>query len=253
MKKRVYIITAIVSYLVLLIATIPANTMSSLINDNSPVKIRGASGTLWHGKAFSVSVDNSIQLQSTEWSFNVWKLLIGKVAIDVETQYLNNEISSEIGTSFLGRYFINNLNATISAEDLAQLAEIPLAQLSGLVSLNIEHAQWKQGELPLASGEINWKDATVTVTDSAALGNVSIILSESDQQLLTAEIKNQGGDITISGSAELVAEADYAVNIKLTPTASAKNNIKQSLGLFAQKQKNGDYVLKKSGPLNQIM
>lgn len=253
MKKRVYIITAVVSYLVLLIVTIPANTASSFINDNGPVKILGASGTLWQGRAFSVLVNNSIQLQATEWSFNAWKLLIGQIAIDVETQYLNNTISAEVGTSYLGRYFINGLNATIPAEHLAQLAEIPLAQLSGSISMNIEHAQWKQGELPVASGEINWKEATVTVADTAALGNVSIILSESDKQLLTAEIKNQGGDITISGNAELLPEADYALNIKLTPTASANNNIKQSLGLFAQRQNNGDYVLKKSGPLNQIM
>lgn len=253
MKKRVYIVTAVVSYLALLITTMPANTVSSIINDNSPVKIRGVSGTIWHGKAFSVDINNSIQLQSTEWSFTVWKLLLGQLAIDIETQYLDNRINSEIGTSFLGRYFINDLSATILAKDLAQLAEIPLAQLSGLISLNITHAQWKQGELPIATGEINWKDAAVTIADTASLGNVSILLNESEQQLLNADISNQGGDIKISGNAELVPETDYALNITLTPTATAKNNIKQSLGLFAQKQGNGDYVLKKSGSLNQIM
>lgn len=253
MKKRVYIVTAVVSYLALLITTMPANTVSSIINDNSPVKIRGVSGTIWHGKAFSVDINNSIQLQSTEWSFTVWKLLLGQLAIDIETQYLDNNINSEIGTSFLGRYFINDLSATILAKDLAQLAEIPLAQLSGLISLNITQAQWKQGELPIATGEINWKDAAVTITDTASLGNVSILLNESEQQLLNADISNQGGDIKISGNAELVPETDYALNITLTPTATAKNNIKQSLGLFAQKQSNGDYVLKKSGSLNQIM
>lgn len=253
MKKRVYIVTAVVSYLALLITTMPVNTVSSIINDNSPVKIRGVSGTIWHGKAFSVDINNSIQLQSTEWSFTVWKLLLGQLAIDIETQYLDNNINSEIGTSFLGRYFINDLSATILAKDLAQLAEIPLAQLSGLISLNITHAQWKQGELPIATGEINWKDAAVTITDTASLGNVSILLNESEQQLLNADISNQGGDIKISGNAELVPETDYALNITLTPTATAKNNIKQSLGLFAQKQSNGDYVLKKSGSLNQIM
>ena len=253
MNKRVYILTAVISYLVLLITTIPASTISSIINDNGPIKIQGISGTLWHGEALTVSINNSIQLQATEWSFTAWKLLIGQIAIDVETQYLDNNINSEIGTSFLGQYFINDLSATIHAKDLAQIAAIPLAQLSGLISLNIEHAQWKQGELPLATGEINWKDAAITVAETASLGNVSILLTESDQQLLNAEIKNQGGDIKISGSAELVPESDYAVNIKLTPTAAANNNIKQSLGLFAQRQSNGAYVLKKSGSLKQIM
>jgi len=253
MKKRVYIITAIVSYFALLVATIPAHTVSSIINENSPVKIQGANGTLWHGKAFSIVINNSTQLQASTWSFNAWKLLIGKIAIDVDTQYINNNLTSEIGVSFLGRYFINDLNAKISAQDLARLAEIPMAQLSGMISLNIVHAEWEQGEMPLAEGEINWKDATVTVAESASLGDLSIVLSESDQQRLNAEIKNQGGDIRISGTAELVSATDYAANVTLTPTESASNNIKQSLGLFAQKQKNGAYVLKKSGSLNQIM
>ena len=253
MKKRVYIITAIVSYFALLVATIPAQTVSSIINENSPVKIQGANGTLWHGKAFSIVINNSTQLQASAWSFNAWKLLIGKIAIDLDTQYINNNITSEIGVSFLGRYFINDLNAKISAQDLARLAEIPMAQLSGMISLNIVHAEWEQGEMPLAEGEINWKDATVTVAESASLGDLSIVLSESDQQRLNAEIKNQGGDIRISGTAELVSATDYAANVTLTPTESASNNIKQSLGLFAQKQKNGAYVLKKSGSLNQIM
>ena len=253
MKKRVYIVTAIVAYFALLVATIPARTVSNIINQNNSVKIQGASGTLWQGEALSIVINNSTLLQQSSWSFNAWKLLIGKIAIDIDTQYISNNINSEIGVSFLGRYFINDLKTQISAQDLAQLAEIPMAQLSGMISLNIAHAEWEQGEMPLADGEINWKDATVTVAETASLGDLSIVLSESEQQRLNAEIKNQGGDIRISGTAELVSASEYAATVTLTPTESASNNIKQSLGLFAQKQKNGTYVLKKSGSLNQIM
>jgi len=252
MKKKYYLLTAIISYFVFLIATIPAKPVTDLINDNTPVTINGVSGTLWSGKAYIVSFQD-IQLKKTKWSFNAWKLFIGKIAITINSRFSGNDISAELGTSFLGRYFINDLSAKITAREVTQLAEIPLAQLDGLISLNIEHAQWKQGELPLASGEIKWTNASVTVADTASLGNISILLSESEQQLLNAEIKNQGGDIKISGLAELVAEADYSIDIKLSPTATANNNIKQSLGLFAQKQPNGDFLLKKSGSLDEIM
>ena len=252
MKKKYYIFTAIASYFLLLIATIPAKPVTRLINDNTAITIQGTSGTLWSGKAYTASIDKKTQLKNIEWSFNLWKLLIGQIATDIKTQYLGNSINTELGLSFLGRYFVNNLTAKISAKDVAELANIPLAQLSGLISLNIDHAQWKQGELPLASGQINWKNATVTVTDTASLGNVLITLDESEDQLLNADIKNQGGDIKISGTAELVPEADYVVNIKISPTASTGSNIKQSLGLFAKKQPNGDYLFKESGPLSQI-
>ena len=252
MKKKYYILTAITSYFLLLIATIPAQPVTKLINDNTSMTLQGISGTLWSGKAYAVSINNTVQLKDTQWSFNLWKLLIGQIATDIKTQYLGNNINAELGLSFLGRYFVNNLSAKMSAKDVAELANIPLAQLSGLISLNIDHAQWKQGELPTASGQINWNNATITVSDTASLGNVLITLDESEDQLLFADIKNQGGDIKITGTAELIPEADYAINIKLSPTASASSNIKRSLGLFAEKQPDGDYLFKESGPLNQI-
>lgn len=253
MKKRYYLLTAVCSYFVLLIATIPANTVSDIINENAPLRIQGVSGTLWNGKAYLITAKDNIKIEKSEWSFNLWKLFLGRVAVDFNAKFLDNDIATELGTTFLGRFFVNNLSAKIAAQDMAQLANIPLVQLSGIILLDIESAQWKQGELPKATGEIRWTGATVTVADTASLGNVTILLSESEQEQLTADIKNQGGDIKVNGTAELVPEANYAVDIKLLPTASANNNIKQSLGMIAQKQGNGEYTLKKSGSLNQIM
>jgi general secretion pathway protein N len=252
MKKRVYIFTAVASYFIVLIATIPASLISNTVNDNSIVAMHGISGSVWNGKAYSILIDDNIELKNTKWSFSLWRILTGKISIDINGQYLENNLSAEIGTSFSGRYFVNNLQTTIPAEQAAQLVNIPLVQLSGLISFNIDHAQWKQGELPLATGVINWNNAELTVTETASLGNVSITLRESEQQLLIADIKNQGGDIKINGTAELLPEADYAIDIKLLPTKSADDNIKQSLGLFAKKQNNGEYLLKYSGPLNQM-
>ncbi|MDT8281540.1 MAG: type II secretion system protein N [Gammaproteobacteria bacterium] len=253
MKKKYYYLTAIISYLSLLIATIPASTVIALLDKNSPVTMQGITGTLWHGKAYSIMIDDTVKLTDTEWSVTAWKIISGRLAMQIDTHYQKNNISGEIGASFLGRIFINELTAKISAADVSKLAAIPLAQLDGLISLDITHAEWKQGELPLASGRIIWENATVTVADTTSLGNVTITLGESEQQQLSADIQNQGGDIKISGSAELMAEADYAVDIKLLPTASANSNIKQSLGLFAQRTNNGEYILKKSGSLEQIM
>lgn len=252
MKKKYYIFTAIISYFVLLVATIPASTISPVINDNTTVLVQGVSGTLWNGKAIKISIDDNISLNNTHWSFSVLRLFIGQISLKIDTRYLNNNISAEVGTSILGEFFINNLTARLPASEVATLANIPLAQIAGELSINIEHAQWKQGGLPIANGQINWSNASITVMETAALGNINITLSESKQQLLNADIKNQGGDISISGTAELVPEANYAVNIRLSPNAGASNNIIQSLNMFAKKQNNGDYLIINSGTLDQI-
>ena len=126
-------------------ATIPAKPVTDLLNDNSSVTMQGVSGTLWNGKAYIISFEG-IQLKKTEWSFNLWKLFIGSIAIDINSHFSDNDISAELGTSFTGRYFVNDLSAKITAQEVTRLAAIPLAQLDGMISLNIEHAQWKQGE-----------------------------------------------------------------------------------------------------------
>jgi len=252
MKKRYYFITATAAYLLILLATIPAKPITELINDNTPVSIQGVSGTLWEGEAYLIRIDNNIQLEQTSWSFNLWKLLIGKLSANIDTSFLGETITAEAGSSFLGRVFVNDLKATVAASEVTRLANIPLARLDGPIILDIQNAQWKQGELPLASGSIKWNDASVTVAESASLGNVLVLLSESEQQLLKAEIKNEGGDISINGSAELIAEADYAAEITLVPSASASNNIKQSLGMFAKRQPNGEYNIKRSGSLSSL-
>jgi len=253
MKKKYYYLTAIIAYLVLLVTTIPASVINTVIGSDNPVIIQGLSGTVWNGKAYSIQIDNTAKLDNTQWSLSAWKLLSGRVAIQTKSHYKKNIISGEIGSSFLGKIFANDLSATLSASDMAQLAAIPLAQLNGVLSLNIGHAEWSQGELPVADGEIVWKNASITVAETASLGNINITLGESDSGQLKADIQNQGGDIKINGLAELTAEAGYAVDVQLTPTASASNNLKQSLALFAQKQKNGQYTLKKSGLLDQII
>ncbi len=252
MKKTSYILVAIAAYLTLLIATIPAHLISAPVNDMGVINIQGVSGSLWDGKAYSITINNNVEFKNTQWSFSGWKILVGRIALDLSSQFEENDISAELGLSFAGRVFINNLKAEISAQQVAQLANIPMAQLAGLISINIDSAQWKQGELPVASGVINWRNAEVTVAETASLGDVTITLFESAQQRLQADIKNQGGDIKIDGMAELLAEADYAVNITLLPTASASNNIKQSLGFFAKRQDSGEYLLKHSGSLHAI-
>lgn len=252
MKKRYYFLTAIFSYLVIFTATIPARTLTQVINDNTQLSLQGVTGTLWKGTANTILINNEIRLDATSWDFNTWKILTGKIATDLNTHYQDNVITVEIGTSFLGNYFINDLIAKLPASDIAELANIPLVQLSGEIALDIKHAQWAQGTLPVATGEIDWSSASVTVAETVALGKISITLSESDKQQLVAGIKNQGGDIKISGKAELIPETDYAVNIKLLPSDSASDNIKRSLGLFAKKQANGEFLFVKTGSLNQI-
>jgi hypothetical protein len=252
MKKKHYLLIVVFSYLFFLLSAIPASMVTKLINNDATVDMRGISGTIWKGEAVHISINNSIELNNTTWSFTIWKLLLGQFAFQASSYFDDKNIESEIGVSFLNKYFVNDLTATVSAEKVTELANIPLVQLSGNFKLLLDHAHWKRDELPLATGVITWNQATVTVSDTVSLGKITVTLSENDQQLLLANITNNDGDISVNGKAELIPEADYSVDIKLTPTASTSDNIKSGLGLFAKKQKNGDFLFKNTGQLSQL-
>ncbi len=252
MKKRYYFFIVTFSYLLFLIATIPVSLITNIINEKTPVEIQGASGTIWNGKANYISIDEIADLNNTKWTVSAWKILTGRAAFQIDTDYDGQKISGEVGVSVFKQFFVNNFSAKISAEKIAELADIPLVQLSGMVTLDIEHAHWTMDELPLASGNIVWNAATITVAETVSLGKLNIALNENDDYLLNADIKNQGGDIRVSGNAEFVAEKNYAVNVKLSPTDSASNNIEKSLSFFAKRQSNGDFLFKKTGRLDQL-
>lgn len=252
MKKRHYFLIVIFSYLLFLIVTIPVSLFTNIINNNTPVTLQGASGTLWNGKASFISINGIADLNDTEWKFNALKLFTGRASFQIETYFDEENISSEVGTSIFKKFFVNNLSAKVSSTKVAELANLPIVQLSGMVTLDIKHAHWKMGELPLASGNITWDGATISVAETVSLGKLTIVLNENDQHFLNADINNQGGDLSLSGNAELIPEKKYAVNIKLSPTSSASPNVGNSLSLFSKKQRNGDFLLKKTGQLDQL-
>jgi general secretion pathway protein N len=251
MKKRQYLLIAVTAYILFLIVSVPAYLIEQPINNNTPVRIQAVSGSIWNGKARSISINN-IVLENTRWDMNLWKIITGRISADIETELNQQTITAEVGSSFLGHVYVNDLDAMLPASEVTQYANIPLTQLDGTFRLAIEHADWNPGEIPMADGVIEWNQAAVTVADTAALGNVKIILSETDDKL-NAAVSNKGGDISITGTAQLTAEADYRVDLTLTPDRRAKPNIRQSLGMFANRGPGGSYLLSKSGSLKQFM
>lgn len=252
MKTRHYLLTGIIAYIVFLIATLPAAPVLGLLDGNNSIQIDSVRGTVWHGSARTVTIDRRYTLTSTRWSLDAWSLLSASLAADIDTRFEGNNVTTRIGSTLLGRLYLDDTKASISAEQLSRLANIPIAHLSGQIGLDLQHAYWSRDELPHAYGTVTWQQASVTVADSADLGDVRITLDDSEDGQLQALIKNQGGDIKLDGSADLIPEKDYRVAIKLTPTATANDNIKQSLGIFARKQNNGSYLFTNQGSLNQL-
>lgn len=252
MKARHYIATGVLAYILFLVASTPATT-AYLFNEQLPhVKLQGLKGTLWNGSAQRVIISSKHILDDVSWSFCAWRLLTGELCLELDAYYQDNPFYGQVGKGLGGSVRVRDLVADIDAKTLGKLLEIPLGELSGNLSIEVASASWNQGSAPTADGLITWNDAAITVAETAKLGTMSIVLSESDNFPLNATITNKGGDIAIDGNANAVDDGTYNVELNLTPNSQATKNVRKSLEMFAQKQPNGSFIIKNSGNLDQL-
>lgn len=249
MKKKYYLLFAIIAYLGFIISTLPAKLVLDQLTLPANIRISGISGTLWHGQATTVQLDAANKLTDIHWNFALWRLFSAQLSIHLQGKFQQQPFHAQLYATPTGKISAQDVRATISAKTLATLIALPLAQLNGLIQLDLDHISWQPKTLPLASGTIHWKNAAVTVAETARLGNIIITLRQKNQNRILASISNQGGEIKLHGDASAATDASYGLSLEMTPTASASQNIISSLAMFAKKQNNGSFLLKSSGKI----
>lgn len=252
MRTRYYIATGILSYIVFLVATIPAAPVISMFDARLPLTIKNVSGTLWSGQAGTVDTDRDITLNNVQWSFLPSHLLLASLAIDVNAEMNDYPVKTRLSTGVSGNLAVSKLDMQLDAIDIEPLIALPIGELAGVFHLQINSARIKQGEVPRIDGTIDWKQATVTVAEAADLGDVSILVNENDQSPLTATINNKGGHLALNGNFSVTAQGDYSLQLTMKPNASASTNLSGSLAMFARKQRNGEFLLNNKGNLKQL-
>jgi len=252
MKSRHYVLVGVLAYFILLIYTVPAAPLYRMIEDVLPgIRINAISGSLWNGKSAEVQT-SQLTLQQVSWSFNGWRLLLAEAAFDIEARFESEPVTAEIGVGVGGKIHVHRLDTTLNAATLAKLAALPLGELTGDVSVAINSASWSKGSVPEISGVIDWKKATITVAETAQLGDVNIKLYEADESPLSADIGNSNGQLLISGNLSTQTDGKYTLRLQLKPGPGASSNLASSLAMIAKRQADGTYVINNNGTLSQF-
>ena len=253
MKTKYYWITGIIFLALFLIANTPATLVVNSINDRIPqVKIQNVSGTLWQGSAQQLTVQSKYVLKNIEWSICVAHLLLAKACVELDAIYDNSPLNGQISIGINKAIQAKNINATITAQTLSQIITLPMGEIDGDISVDLKTLEWQPGGLPSATGIIKWNKASITIAETAQLGDITITLTESEDNPIRAEISNLNGQLNITGTASLKENTDYNLDLTLTPETNASRNLKSSLALFSRANKNGSFTLKNSGNLKQL-
>ena len=252
MRKRHYLFTGIVAYFIFLLTAIPAAPVINLFKDSLPVTISNVSGTVWSGQAGTVRTQQNLTLENIEWSFLPWRLLLINVAFDVNAEYSNKPLSSRLSTGISRKLYVDNLNMKLDAADIAAIISLPVGELSGELHLRVNNAVLAQGAVPVIDGTLNWNQATVTIAETADLGNVSVLINEQNDSPLTASISNKGGHLSLEGKLTTTLQGNYSLQLTMKPNTSASDNLVSSIAMFAKKQRDGNFIVNNSGNLKQL-
>jgi len=251
MKTKNYLLIAFTAYFFFLIAMLPAKPVIEMLSaEHDNIEIETIHGSLWKGQVERLVIDGTYQLNNIHWNTQLWRIILGELALDIDIVFEKQDISALMGIGLLGNVVAQNVHGRIAAETLTDLAKIPLAQLEGLISIDLDTLHWQQGEMPIGSGNIHWQDARITVAETVQLGNILIELIENGENKMQATISNQGGSLKTDGSATLDNLANYNLSLALTPSRSSSKNLTDSLSMFAKKQNNGSFLVKYDGQLD---
>lgn len=253
-KKRYIILLAVCSYLLFTLSMVPASKVLGLANSISPlpVKVYGVSGNLWNGRAQQVIAPGQPVIDNLHWSINPLGIFLARLSAEFNASVKNQNITGNLSINALGRLQGSDIRARIDAAVMQQLLRLPLGELEGVFNFNVHSIELNQTALPLLDASMNWQKARLTLMDTVDLGHIDLQITPNDDGSLLASISNKEGDLRLSGDARVDASKNYSINLNMAPQPTTARNITQSLGMFARRQADGSYLLKRKGNLREF-
>lgn len=254
MKKRYYILIAIISYLIFTLSNVPAAKVVTILKQNNllPVTLYGVDGSLWDGRADKVIIKKTPEIKNLQWSINPAYLLLAHISGQINAQVMNQNVISQFSLSPTGEVSITDLRARIEASEMQDLLQIPFGELSGLFNIDIASMELNSAILPPINGDIKWTAAKLTLAETVDLGHVLLQITPDDKAGLVAQLSNNKGDVSLSGTININSKKDYKLDLVITPSDKASQDLKQSLGLFSRRQSDGGYQVKRNGNLREF-
>ena len=242
------LIIGIASYLVFLIAGLPAHyTLSGLALAGVPVTAASTSGTLWSGKAEGLRY-NKMDFTAVNWQFKPLSLLQGELKYSLGLQNPGQELKGYAALSLLGSYVLTEYKGLLNAQHLPELIGQPYIKTSGDLDVDIETLEIAQARVVSAKGTIRWLNAGIQSPVSAQLGGLEFDL-KGDKAALVTDIRDINGPLKIQGALNLKPDGQYRLSGKVKPTASADPALARALRNFGRAAADGNILIEYTGQL----
>lgn len=219
-----------------------------------PVLVYGAEGTIWSGRASLIRVGEN-DIATPSWSINPLYLLIGRAQAHLDFGYLDGRGLGDVSVSLGQNVHLSDFEFTVEADQLTQQFANGFVGLEGELNVQIDSLDYQVGDIFVknTSGYVGWQKAGVAYPLSGGFGNISVDISQDEESdLLQAEVSNQGGELSVDGTASLGASMAYSVDTLLKPNASITEALADTLAAAMPKNTDGTFHFKRNGALDQL-
>jgi len=242
------IITAIVSYLVFLIATAPASLLFKFAHGQ--VQAGAISGTAWHGKAGTLQA-GILNLGDAEWNLHVLPLFVGRVVADVKLVQQKGFAQGQVSASLGGQLKLNQFSASLPFDSLLGSGGLP-SGWTGTAQIKLDELVLKNNWPVAAKGTVDALDVTGPANAPVNLGNyrVTFPAADSTASSLVGDLQDQSGAaISLSGKLIIGTDRSYQLNTNVAARPNTPESISQGMQYLGEPDAQGRRPFTVSGTM----
>lgn len=237
----------VILYLFFLVISLPANIVWSLAPQQikRSVIVSNLQASAWSGSADSIIV-NGFELGKANWNFNPLLLFIGKLGGHITVRNAMGEAQSGFSIQSDQLVELSNLTGEFNAA-LLDSAFRPFT-FAGVIKSELDMLELQRKARLIATGTIQWNNASITGVQEVALGNV-LLKATPETKGTRFQVSNEGGLITISGDIRVAGNGHYTLNLLLSNRDKRRTDIDTILSVLGRLDAKGRVRLNQQGML----
>ena len=252
-RRFLYAGAGLASFLLFLLANIPAGALTGLLESrlSGNIRVSGVDGTIWNGSLRSISI-HGWRLTATQWDLNPAGLLLGRLSARIETRIAGGELTTDLTAGMSGTLALRDLEADGPVQPIAAAINLPAA--GGRYRVEISALTIEEGWPASLVGKVRVASVPLSLTgDSAgARGNfvVEFDAGEVPQDgRLIGTLSDEDGPLEVGGTIVLLPPNRYEFQAGLQARPGAPAEIAQALSLAGPAGPDGRREISLSGTL----
>ena len=251
-----YIVLGLVSYLIFVIAQLPANKVyyfaEDILDDRDvPLEIYGLTGSVWNGEAKRISY-NGQHFNQVAWELHPLALLTGNMSASLRYKNPEGDASGLFSYSFSGTITAENFRANIQATEALKLAKIPAFKLGGEFKLNLPRLVLSDNRLSFVSGRLLWADAKSIFPQKLTLGDLVVDMSTGEDDVISANLNDGGGPLELGGGLTLTPDGKYDFKGQFASREGRQSVLGRALGFMGRYDASGKAILTRTGNVSEF-